>query len=206
MGSRPHGLAERVVSVLEGLALGFTGRLPLLTGGWVLRRTVRSESEPRGGSVSKEEEHMSVDRPTRSVLMLGLVGFTLVAVAAAGRPSVAAGASGQPTGSIAADQGNPGAVPPILEPARASDLATIKQAEAESDAAHSYTVPAGARYSSAETDAYATDARPVAAPGPASGGFDYGDAAIGAGFAVAIIALIAAGGLAVRRRRHPEYS
>ena len=61
----------------------------------------------------------------------------------------------------------------------------------------------------ADVDAYAGVARPVAAIGPVvkapGDGFDYGAAAIGAGFAVGIIVLITAGGIAVRRRRQPQY-
>ena len=76
-------------------------------------------------------------------------------------------------------------------------------------AARSYSPPAGARYSSADTDAYAAFAHPVAASAPTvkapGAGFDYGAAAVGAGLAVAIIVLITAGGLAVRRRRQPQF-
>ena len=99
--------------------------------------------------------------------------------------------------------------PPILRVARASELAAINHAEAQARAAVSYSPPAGARYSSADTNAYATFAHPVAASAPTvkapGAGFDYGAAAVGAGLAVAIIALITAGGLAVRRRRQPQF-
>jgi hypothetical protein len=152
---------------------------------------------------------MSIDRLTKRVFVLVLLAAALVAVSAVGGYSVAAGASGQPPRSVAVDQGNPSAVPPILRPARASERAAINRAEAQREAARSYSAPAGARYSSAETDAYAAVARPVAASGPVvkapGDGFDYGAAAVGAGFAVGVIALIAAGGIAVRRRRQPQY-
>ncbi len=39
----------------------------------------------------------------------------------------------------------------------------------------------------------------------ASGGFDWGDGAIGAGITGAIVLLIAAGTLAARQRRHPQH-
>jgi hypothetical protein len=110
--------------------------------------------------------------------------------------------------SSTATQGGP-VGPPILRVARASELAAIDRVEAQRQAALSYSPPAGARYSSADTDAYAAVAHPVAsrastvkAPGE---GFDYGAAAVGAGLAAAIIVLIAAGGLVVRRRRQPQY-
>ncbi len=99
--------------------------------------------------------------------------------------------------------------PPILRVARASELAAIHRAEAQSAAAGSYSPPAGARYSSADTDAYAASVHPVAASAPTvkapGDGFDFGAAAVGAGLAVAIIVLITAGGLAVRRRRQPQF-
>ena len=120
---------------------------------------------------------MSVDRLTKRVFVLMLLAAGLVAVFAVGGQSVVAGASGQPPRSIAVDQGNPSAVPPILRPARASERAAISRGEAQREAARSYGAPAGARYSSAETDAYAAVARPVAASGPvvkAPDGFDYG--------------------------------
>jgi hypothetical protein len=99
--------------------------------------------------------------------------------------------------------------PPIQRVVRASELATIHRAEVQRGAARSYGPAVGARYSSTETDAYAAFAHPVAASAPtikAPGeGFDYGAAAVGAGLAVAIIVLIAAGGLTLRRRRQPQY-
>jgi hypothetical protein len=99
--------------------------------------------------------------------------------------------------------------PPILRVARASQAAAISRAEAQARAAVSYSPSAAARYSNPGTDAYAAFAHPVAATAPAvkaSGtGFDFGAAAVGAGFAVAIIVLITVGGLAVRRRRQPQF-
>ena len=98
---------------------------------------------------------------------------------------------------------------PIL-PARAGALATINRAEAQREAARSYSLPAGARYSSAAFDAYAALAHPVAASAPMVkapyDGFDCGAAAVGAGLAATIIAVITAGGLAMRRRRQPQSS
>ena len=99
--------------------------------------------------------------------------------------------------------------PPILRVARGSEAAAINHAEAQERAALSYSPPAGARYSSAGTDAYAAVGHPVAASAPTvkapGAGFDYGAAAVGAGLAVAIIALITAGGLVLRRRRQPQF-
>jgi uncharacterized membrane protein len=152
---------------------------------------------------------MSVDRPIKRVFALVLVAAALVVASEVGGHSVASADGGRPAGSIAGDQGNPNAVPPILRATRASELAAIHRAEAQRAAALSYRAPAGARYSSADTAAYAAVARPVAVSAPTvkapGDGFDFGAAAVGAGLAVAIIGLITVGGLALRRRRQPQY-
>jgi hypothetical protein len=100
--------------------------------------------------------------------------------------------------------------PPILRTARASELAAINRANAQEQAALSYRPPATARYSSADTKAYARTIHPVAASAPTlkapGGGFDYGDAAIGAGITAAIALLLTAGTLTVRRRSQPQHS
>ena len=99
--------------------------------------------------------------------------------------------------------------PPILWPARDSEIAAINRAKAQQRAALSYSPPATARYSSAVMNAFTPTARPVAVSAPTvkapSDGFDYGDAAIGAAIAAAIAAL-ASGTVAVRRRSQPQHS
>ena len=126
-------------------------------------------------------------------------------------------AHGQPTTSGSVVRSNPDqrtsrstpVGPPILRVARGPEAAAIHRAEAQARAAVSYSPRAGARYSSGEIGAYAALAHPVAAsssPVKAPGaGFDYGAAAVGAGLAVVIVVLISAGGLAVRRRRQPQF-
>jgi hypothetical protein len=100
--------------------------------------------------------------------------------------------------------------PPILRAPRVSELRAINRAKVQEEAALSYRSPATARYSNAATSAYASIARPVAvtAPtvNPAGDGFHYGDAAIGAGISTAIVLLITAGTLTVRRRSEPQHS
>ncbi len=95
-------------------------------------------------------------------------------------------------------------VPPILPPARGSDLAATRRAEAQQARALSYSAPRTARYSGAELSAYGNAVHPtgVSTPkiGTPSNGFDWGDAAIGAGIAAAIGLLLTGGTLAVRRR------
>ena len=55
-----------------------------------------------------------------------------------------------------ADQGSR-ALPPILPPLRASELAELRQAEAQEWQALSYRLPAGARYSNAEMNVFAAE-------------------------------------------------
>ncbi len=105
----------------------------------------------------------------------------------------------------------PGSVgPPILPVVRTPELAAINRVHEQREAARFYRLPQDAPYSSAAFNAYATLAHPVAVSTPTvkapDDGFDYGAAAIGAGLAAAIVVAITAGGLAVRRRRRPQYS
>lgn len=101
-------------------------------------------------------------------------------------------------------------MPPALRPAAGSEHAIISHAEAQRHAALSYSPTAGARYSSADVGAYAATVHPVAVTGPVvkapGDGFDYGDAAIGAGITGAIVLLAGAGTVAVRRRSQPQHS
>jgi uncharacterized protein (TIGR03382 family) len=101
-------------------------------------------------------------------------------------------------------------IPPILRPARASELQAINRAKVQEAAALSYSPPPTARYSLAETNAHAQIDQPVAPPAsivkPTSNGFDYGDAAIGAAITAALALLITAGALVMRRRGQPQQS
>lgn len=95
-------------------------------------------------------------------------------------------------------------VPPILPPGRGSDLAATRRAEAQQAEALSHTPPRTAHYSGAELSAYGNAVHPIGVSTPKLGtpsdGFDWGDAAIGAGIAAAIGLLLTGGTLAIRRR------
>jgi hypothetical protein len=167
-------------------------------------------------------------RLTARTRIIGALAVALIAAALV--PSASAGyrvthqeaarlaqQSGQSASSSTVVRPNPdqqktqsgSAGPPILPVARAAQFAAVKRAEAQREAARSYSLPEGARYSTAAFSAYATLAHPVAATAPTvtapGDGFDYGAAAVGAGLALTIIAAITAGGLAVRRRRQPQH-
>lgn len=93
------------------------------------------------------------------------------------------------------------AVPPIQTTADPSEL---RAAEAQSALAHSYRPPTTGRYSNAGLTAHpkAAPTAAIAPPKPAapSDSFRWSDAAIGAAIAMAIVLLVAAGTVVVRRR------
>ena len=96
------------------------------------------------------------------------------------------------------------ALPTLVPLPRGFNLAGIRSAEAQEALAHSYTVPATARYSDAALNGQ-VGARPSAAllatkAAAPSNSFDWGDAAIGAAITAAIFLLAMAGTVAVRRR------
>jgi hypothetical protein len=89
-----------------------------------------------------------------------LIALMLVAGAAAGAVEVSTQASGARAGNTTgASQGYPNAVPPTLRPATSSDLAAVRQAEAWEAQGFYYDPPATARWSDAETNAYASSAK-----------------------------------------------
>ena len=100
--------------------------------------------------------------------------------------------------------------PPILRPARASELPAIDRGQAQEAERLAHNLPRTAPYSNTEMNAYASAAPRVAGSTPISNapsnGFDYGSAAVGAGLTGAIVLLMTAGTLTIRRRsqlRHP---
>jgi hypothetical protein len=96
---------------------------------------------------------MPVNRSVKSLTALVLAACASVAVAGGGTQTAGA----QPATATTSSHGNPSAVPPILRPARPSELAAIRESEAQKAQAAAYAPPAGARYSMAEMNAWATD-------------------------------------------------
>ena len=91
--------------------------------------------------------------------------------------------------------------PPVVQRSEASELAAIDRLKAQVPIHHA---PANGRYSTA---ALTTAATPVATPTLTTpgNGFDWGDAAVGAGVVAAIGLLIAAASVAVRHRSEPRH-
>jgi hypothetical protein len=148
---------------------------------------------------------------TRTPIDRRLAGSVLAALAL-GLTTATAGAASfepnQPAGTTAATVQQV-AAPPALPAARPPDQATLRRAENRQAAAGSYTAPAHGRYSTATTNGYLSATGAVTATAPTAtphDSFSYRDAAIGAGVAVAIGSLIAAGSLAVRRRGRLQHS
>jgi hypothetical protein len=97
---------------------------------------------------------MFTHRPAKKLFALMLATGAIV---------MATGTSAQAVGAqcgvdTADNQGDPGALPPILRPAQPSELAEIRLAEAQRRQRFNYHPPAGARYSDAETNAFAASA------------------------------------------------
>ena len=88
-----------------------------------------------------------------------LCALMLATGAVVGATTTGAHAAGTECGvQTSGDQGDPNALPPILRPAQPSELAELRRAEASVGERFSYQLPAGARYSTAEMDAYAASA------------------------------------------------
>ena len=102
---------------------------------------------------------MSVHRHPRKPLVLLLLLAAIAVVGPRLGGSVAAGAYGQPAAAAGNGDGNPQAVPPILPRVMPSELAVIRRFEAREAVASAYHLPASARYSLAELDAYASASR-----------------------------------------------
>jgi hypothetical protein len=104
---------------------------------------------------------MHVHRPAKQMIAVTLaVGAVATAVQIGAQP-VGAQARARPACTTISAQGNPNAVPPILPPAPCSDLPAIRRAEAVEGREFFYHLPATARYSPAEMDAYAIECRPA---------------------------------------------
>ena len=101
---------------------------------------------------------MPMHRPHRKMSMMLLVFVALVVGSSFGAAAAAAGAGGQRVASAANTHGNPHAVPPILALATPSELAAIRQVEAQEATATAYRLPASAEYSLAGLNGYTVTA------------------------------------------------
>jgi hypothetical protein len=104
---------------------------------------------------------MTTNRPIKKMIALSLAATAVAAATQVGTQPVGAQARARPACTTTSEQGYPDAVPPILPPAPCSDLAAIRRAEEQEGQEFFYHVPATARYSSAEMDAYASECRPA---------------------------------------------
>ena len=96
---------------------------------------------------------MPIDRRVKKSIALALAVAAIAAATETGTQALGA----RPVNAITDNRGNPNAVPPILRPARPSELAAIRRGEAQERRASRYRVPPSARYSNAEMDAFASE-------------------------------------------------
>ena len=110
----------------------------------------------------------------------------------------------------AGSYGSPSAIPPVLRPARSSEQAANTRTASREGHALAYSPPANARHSSAATNGYGTASTPPTALRVAThnGGFQWGDAGLGA-VGMLALTLIGLGGavtLTHRRRIHDQHA
>lgn len=104
---------------------------------------------------------MRAQGPVKKLIATTLAVSAVVTAAQIGARPVGAQARVRPPCTTTTEQGYPNAVPPILPPLPCSDLAAVSRTEALDGAEFFYHLPASARYSPAEMDAYASECRPA---------------------------------------------
>jgi hypothetical protein len=143
----------------------------------------------------------SIRMDLRAVRIIALA----LAIAAIAAPAASARFDLEPAHGQSTQTQQTAPVPPILHRVQGSQLAAANRAKEQALANH---VPPNGRYSTADLNGYATVTAPavkapaLSAPG---NGFDWGDAAVGAGITAAIALMITAGSLAVRQRSQPDH-
>ena len=100
---------------------------------------------------------MSINSHVKRLIALGLAAGAIAAASDSGAQAVAAGPAALAANASSGELGDPNAVPPILPPVQASELAAIRRAEAQERQAFNYRLPATARYSGAELDVFAQE-------------------------------------------------
>ncbi len=100
---------------------------------------------------------MAINRLVKKLIALVLGGAAVAVAAQTSAQALTAQPGARSVIAAATGQGNPNAVPPLLPPLRASELAELRRAEAQKQQALSYRLPANARYSNAEMDVFAAE-------------------------------------------------
>ncbi|MBV8998779.1 MAG: hypothetical protein JO304_06950 [Solirubrobacterales bacterium] len=163
---------------------------------------------------------MTSNLPIKTTLALTLAAGAIAAPGASARfdlnpPTVVQAQAGQ-AGAVVArpnpDQQTSQTVPPILPAAKPSQSAVVRQADQQERLAYlARHKPAGATYSNAEMSAYA-DATPTGVPGTVvhvvshDGGFDWGDAGIGAAGGLGLALVGVGGAFAISQQRRTRRS
>jgi hypothetical protein len=100
---------------------------------------------------------MPINRPVKKLIAIVLAVAAVAAATGTGAQALGARHGARPVTATTRNQGNPNAVPPILRPARPSELAEIRRAEAQERQEFYYRLPPGAQYSDAEMNVFASE-------------------------------------------------
>jgi hypothetical protein len=109
------------------------------------------------GFGEQQEAQMRVNRPVKKMIALVLGGVAVAVAAVAGAQAAGAQPGARVVTVAAGDQGKSRAVPPMLGPLSPSELAEVRQGEAQQWQALSYRLPSGTRYSMAEMNVFAAE-------------------------------------------------
>jgi hypothetical protein len=159
--------------------------------------------------------------PMKTALALTLVISATAATAASARPNLKPIPAGQsqvasPRPGVHANPDEQGpqtdeaGIPPILRRATPSQRPAIRQAQQREAQRLAYSQPKNAKYSNAETNAYAnyttTSAPRTVRIVSHNGGFDWGDAGVGAAGGLGLAILGVGGAFAVSQQRRTRRS
>ena len=100
---------------------------------------------------------MSTNRSVKKVIVLVLVSAAVAATTQVGAQAGGTQPGPRAESTTAKSNGYPDAVPPILRLASASELAAMKDAEAQELKRLSYHLPATARYDTVEMTVFASE-------------------------------------------------
>jgi hypothetical protein len=100
---------------------------------------------------------MPVNRSVKKLIALVLAAVAVAVATQLGTQAVGARPGARAVNATTNNDGNPNAVPPILRPARMSELAEIRRGEAQERQALYYHLPPSARYSNAEMNVFASE-------------------------------------------------
>jgi hypothetical protein len=100
---------------------------------------------------------MSINRSAKKLIALALASAAVAAATQSGTQAVGARPVSRAVNADPQSHGYPDAVPPILRPARPSELTEMRRAQAQERKALIYRLPLDVRYSNAEMNVFASE-------------------------------------------------